>query len=62
MSISPNVPSPEESYQYETGGGTPRWISIVLGILVAALAGLAYAGYSMQTRLEQAISKAQDQN
>jgi len=62
MSISPNVPSPEESYQYETGGGTPRWISIVLGILVAALAGLAYAGYSSQTRLEQGISKALDQN
>ena len=62
MSISPNVPSPEESYHYETGGGTPRWISIVLGILVAALAGLAYAGYSSQTRLEQGISKALDQN
>ena len=62
MSISPNVPSPEESYHYETGGGTPRWVSIVLGILVAALAGLAYAGYSSQTRLEQGISKALDQN
>jgi predicted nucleic acid-binding Zn-ribbon protein len=62
MSISPNVPSPEESYHYETGGGIPRWISIVLGILVAALAGLAYAGYSSQTRLEQGISKALDQN
>ena len=63
MSISPNVPSPEESYQYETGGGgTPRWVSIVLGILVAALGGLAYAGYSAQTHLEQAVSKAQDQS
>lgn len=62
MSISPNVPSPEESYHYDTGGGTPRWISIVLGILVAALGGLAYAGYSAQTQLQQAVSKAQDQN
>jgi predicted nucleic acid-binding Zn-ribbon protein len=62
MSISPNVPSPEESYHYDTGGGTPRWISIVLGILVAALAGLTYAGYSAQTQLQQAVSKAQDQN
>jgi len=62
MSISPNVPSPQESYHYDSGGGAPRWISIVLGILVAALAGLAFAGYSSQTRLEQGISKIQDQN
>src|SRR5215831_16356275 len=62
MSISPNVPSPQESYHYDSGGGAPRWISIVLGNLVAALAGLAFAGYSSQTRLEQGISKIQDQN
>jgi len=62
MSISPNVPSPQESYHYDSGGGTPRWITILFGVLVAGLAALAYAGHSVQSRLEQEVSKAQDQN
>jgi len=61
MSISPNVPSPEESYHYENVG-TPRWIIVVFGVLVAALAGIAYAGYSVQARLQQALSKDQEQS
>ncbi len=62
MSISPNVPSPEESYHYEGTTGTPRWIAVVFIVLFLALAGLAYAGYSIQSRLEATVNKAQDQN
>jgi predicted nucleic acid-binding Zn-ribbon protein len=62
MSISPNVPSPQESYHYESGAGTPRWITILFAVLVAAIGALAYAGHSAQSRLEQEVSKAEDQN
>jgi peptidoglycan hydrolase CwlO-like protein len=62
MSISPNVPSPEESYHYEGTTGTPRWIAVVFVVLSLALVGLAYAGYSVQSRLEATVNKAQDQN
>ena len=61
MSISPNVPSPQESYHYE-GGGTPRWITILFGVLIAAMGVMAYTGYSAQTRLQQQASKAEEQN
>ena len=61
MSISPNVPSPQESYHYE-GGGTPRWITILFAVLIAGVAAMAYAGYSAQTHLQQEVTKAQDQN
>src|ERR1700732_4932383 len=62
MSISPNVPSPQESYHYEGTTGTPRWIAVVFIVLFLALAGLGYAGYSVQSRLESNLTKAQDQN
>jgi len=63
MSISPNVPSPQESYHYDGGGGgTPRWITILFAVLIAAMGALAYAGHSVQSRLEQEVSKAEDQN
>ena len=61
MSISPNVPSPQESYHYESVG-TPRWIPVLFGLLIAAVAVLGYAGHSVQTRLEQELSKAEEQN
>ena len=61
MSISPNVPSPQESYHYE-GGGTPRWITILFAVVIAGVAAMAYAGYSAQTHLQQEVTKAQDQN
>ena len=61
MSISPNVPSPQESYHYE-GGGTPRWITILFAVLIAGVVAMAYAGYSAQTHLQQEVTKAQDQN
>src|SRR6267154_1076833 len=62
MSISPNVPSPQESYHYESATGTPRWIAVLFIVLFLALVGLGYAGYSIQSRLDTTLSKAQDQN
>jgi len=61
MSISPNVPSPDESYHYENVG-TPRWIPVVFALLIVGLAAIGYAGYSVQTRLEQELSKNEEQN
>src|SRR6266404_1492885 len=62
MSISPNVPTPQESYHYEGSTGTPRWIAVVFIVLFLGLVGLGYAGYSVQSRFESTLSKAQDQN
>ena len=63
MSISPNVPTPQESYHYDgTTTGTPRWIAVVFIVLFLALAGLGYAGYSIQSRLDSTLTKTQDQN
>ena len=61
MSISPNVPSPQESYHYESVG-TPRWIAVLFGLLIAGMAVIGYAGHSVQTRLEQELSKNEEQN
>ena len=61
MSISPNVPSPEESYRYESTG-TPRWIAVLFGVLIAGLAVLGFAGYSTQSRLSQDLANQQKQN
>ena len=61
MSISPNVPDPQESYRYENLG-TPRWIIVLFALLFIALGLLAYAGYSVQTRLQQAFAKSEEQN
>src|SRR5262249_6406455 len=61
MSISPNVPSQQESYHYESSG-TPRWIVVLFVVLFAALGVLGYAGHSVQSRLESDLGKAQEQN
>src|SRR5260370_34853981 len=61
MSISPNVPSPEESYRYEASG-TPRWIAVLFGVVIALLAVLGYAGDSTQARLGQDLAEQQKQN
>lgn len=61
MSISPNVPSPQESYQYENTG-TPRWIAVLIGVLFVAIAGLGFAGYSAQSKISSDLSEAQKQN
>jgi cell division protein FtsB len=61
MSISPNVPTPQESYQYESTG-TPRWITVLFVILIGGLIVLGVAGYATQSRLTQDLAKQQDQN
>ncbi len=61
MSISPNVPSPEESYRYESTG-TPRWIAVLFGVVIAALAVIGVAGYSTQSRMSQDLAEQQKQN
>ena len=61
MSISPNVPSPQESYHYESAG-TPRWIAVLFGLLFAAIAVLGYVGHQAETRLEGDLSKQEDNN
>jgi septal ring factor EnvC (AmiA/AmiB activator) len=61
MSISPNVPSPQESYHYDNVG-TPRWITVLFALLIAGVAALAWAGHSVQSRMEQELSKADEQN
>src|SRR6266852_3887493 len=61
MSISPNVPSPQDSYHYEATG-TPRWIAVLFGVLIAALVVLGVAGYSTQSRLSQDLAEQQKQN
>jgi hypothetical protein len=61
MSISPNVPSPQESYHYENAG-TPRWIAVLFGVMFAAVAVVAYVGHTAQSKLESDVSKQEDQN
>lgn len=61
MSISPNVPSPQESQHYESMG-TPRWIAVLFGVVIVALAVLGVAGYSTQSRLSQDLAEQQKQN
>jgi predicted nucleic acid-binding Zn-ribbon protein len=61
MSISPNVPTPQESYGYESAG-TPRWIAALFGVLIVAVVALGFIGHSAQSQLQADLTKAQDQN
>jgi len=61
MSISPNIPTPQESYGYESTG-TPRWISVLFGVVIAALACWASWDITTETRMSADLAKQQDQN
>jgi len=61
MSISQNVPSPQESYHYENTG-TPRWIAVLFGVLFVALAAMGFFGYTAQSRMSQDLAKTEDAN
>jgi predicted nucleic acid-binding Zn-ribbon protein len=63
MSISPNVPTPQESYHYESAStGTPRWIAALFGVLIVAVLVLGYVGHSAQSQLQADLAKTQEQN
>ncbi|HLZ13883.1 MAG TPA: hypothetical protein VKP58_14970 [Candidatus Acidoferrum sp.] len=61
MSISPNVPSPHDSYNYESSG-TPRWISVLFALLFLALGAVGFFAYSSTTKLSKDLSDAQKTN
>jgi hypothetical protein len=61
MSISPNVPTPEEAYRYEATG-TPRWIAVLFVVLFVAVGALGFVGYSTVSRLQDSLSKEQEQS
>jgi len=61
MSISPNVPSPQESYHYGDTG-TPRWIAVLFVVLFVALGAVGFFGYTSQSRLSQELAKNEDNN
>src|SRR6266581_2041783 len=61
MSISPNIPSPQESYGYESTG-TPRWITVLFVVLIAGLVVLGVAGYTTQAQMSKDLAEQQKQN
>ncbi len=61
MSFSPNLPSTQESYGYESPG-TPRWIAVLFGLVIAALGVVVYFGYSNEGRMSQDLTEQQHQN
>src|SRR5438045_7154799 len=61
MSISPNIPSPKESYGYETPG-TPRWISVLFALVITGLALVVYFGYTTQAKLGDDLGRQRKKN
>jgi len=61
MSISPNVPSPQESYHYESSG-TPRWITVLFVLLFLALGAVGFFAYSSTSKLTKDLGDAQKNN
>ena len=57
MSITPNTPQVNENYTPEPAA-TPRWIPIVFVLLILALGGIVYVGYSSRTQLQNELATA----
>ena len=57
MSTQSNVSNPAETYT-EQAPGTPRWIILVLGVLVVGMAYLIYAETASRKSLEAAVASA----
>jgi peptidyl-tRNA hydrolase len=57
MSISPNVPEPQEPYVYEAAS-TPRWIYVVFVAAFGLIGYLFYTGNDARTKLEAELSQA----
>jgi cell division protein FtsB len=61
MSLSPNLPSSQDAYGYESPG-TPRWISVLFGLVIAGLAVVVYFGYATEARVSDDLAKQREQN
>jgi chromosome segregation ATPase len=57
MSISPNVPEPKESFEYEAAS-TPRWIIVVFVAAFGLIGYILYAGNAARTALEAQLAQA----
>jgi len=57
MSISPSVPEPKESFEYEAAS-TPRWIAVVFVAAFGLIGYLLYAGNSARTALQAELAQA----
>lgn len=57
MSITPNVPQPNEGEPYQTAA-TPRWVLLVVIVLFLGLAGLLYAGYTARAQFTSDLATA----
>jgi chromosome segregation ATPase len=57
MSTQSNVSNPAETYT-EQASGTPRWIILVLAVLVVGMAYLIYAETASRKSLEAAVASA----
>ena len=57
MSTQSNVPAQAETYQVEPSG-TPRWIILVLAVLVVGMGYLVYAENASRKSLEAAVADA----
>lgn len=57
MSTPSNIPVPAETYRVESSG-TPRWIILVLLVLVAGMGYLIYAQSASRKSLEAAVAGA----
>ena len=55
MGTTPNVPAGQEA-RYEVSS-TPRWVSILFGILVVLVGWLFYSGYKTRTDLQAELVK-----
>ena len=61
MSLSPNVPDAQESYRYENAG-TPRWIMVLFIVAFVLVGALGFWAYTSFARVDQSLTKTQDQN
>lgn len=61
MSLSPNLPSSQDAYGYDSPG-TPRWISVLFGLVIAGLAVVVYFGFTTEARVSDDLAKQRDQN
>ena len=57
MSITPNVPQPNEGYT-DNAQSTPRWILLLFVALFLGIGGVLYAGYASREKLDADLAAA----